>query len=415
MTRWTTGILVALSTLLPVLVHAQEWSPPPPAGFNPGPGLYAQLLPDSHLFYDNDSRCDLTAREAFAGSYMRLDWINWNITGADRALLGAPVPANPVTGLPYDLTGQAALNAQIPKSPLPAVDTITTRTQTFAVVPTIGDQWENQNGLRGTLGIPTNAGTFEVEALYLAKVNNEVSQPPFQDTQIPVRTFIGATTLLLNGAPSNTSMILYSESYAARQQTSFFGTEGNWIFNPFVPNIGMTVSPILGFRYIRVNDTLHISGVDHPTSTTTLNHDISSRDLNDIFGPQIGLKFASTVGRFDFGAETKFVIGLNRVRSTVTTSQIYSATENDRSDEDSRTRFCPIFDLSLSARYHFTDHLSAYIGYDLLVGSGFYRAYDTIDYNSPTSTSNPALIGFRPNPSNFVAHGLSVGGELTFR
>jgi hypothetical protein len=108
-------------------------------------------------------------------------------------------------------------------------------------------------------------------------------------------------------------------------------------------------------------------------------------------------------------------VGLNRVRSTVTTSQIYTATEDDRLVRDSRTRFCPIFDLSLSARYHFTDHFSTYIGYDLLVGSGFYRAYDTIIYNSPTSTSSPSLIGFRPNSSNFVAHGLSVGGELTFR
>jgi len=420
---WTTGIVFAWGVFLPALGFAQEpWIAPGPGYGPPGAApssygydspagdLYQELVPQSQFRFDNDSRRDLNFGEAFSQSYVRLDYLFWQISGGHRRLLGAPNSSG------------ADLSGNDPDNMLLASDNNGARAPvpTQAVVPNLHGDRDVVNGLRGVFGIPTRVGTLESEVFYFENVNNQVNVSPYNSATTTgfTRPVIGATTLLQNGQVSSDTMILYSENYQAVQKSAFFGAESNWIFPALTPNVRTTVSPLLGFRYISFMDRLSISGTDLPDPgdpTTEMDHFIGSIARNNIFGPQIGLRFTTQVGRLDLGVEPKFVAGINRLSEGVNTQQIFSPNEADRNDSRTRTIFAPVFDLSVSAKLHVSDRFAFYVAYDLIVAGGFSRAYDNIYYNSTTSATTPNQISLRPQSTSFLAQGIAIGGELTFR
>ncbi|HWL11236.1 MAG TPA: BBP7 family outer membrane beta-barrel protein [Planctomicrobium sp.] len=438
---WTTGIFVALGALLPTLALGQnQWDAPglPPANYfepsysngypgggYPGGGYsggYEQLLPERNDQYGGDSLRRLTIREAFAESYVRLDYMHWKINGGDGALLGAPVAPSTLGAPPPDLSGRNRNNR------LQATNAITgLQPQTFVVVPTLENEFDSVNGLRGTFGIPTLAGTLETEIFYFEQVDNVITINPFLDNQSPASasTIIAGTTLFINGALSPDRMILYNDGYQAIQKTSFWGTEANWIFNPFTPNVPTEISPILGFRYIALHDDLSIRGRDIQSPTLTLNHMIESMTRNHIFGPQIGLRAQSYLGpRFELGAEVKFIAGINSMDESVNTSEIFNPTtsadpnqtlEPNRSFNNHRTRFAPVFDLALTGKLQVSPHFKLFASYEFLLGTGFSRAFDNINYDSPPSATSAPTIRLKSDLQEFMAHGFAVGGEFVFR
>ncbi|WP_437185614.1 BBP7 family outer membrane beta-barrel protein [Planctomicrobium sp. SH668] len=423
---WKTGIVLAWGVLLPALGSAQEpWVTPSPGyaappgvgaeygNFPPPPNsqLYEELVPQNRpYYYDDEERRHLTWKEAFSQSYIRLDYLNWNVSGSDNALLGAPVSGG------ADISGRdpdnmlLASDANGPRAPAP----------TSAVVPRLDNDYENLSGLRGVFGVPTNAGTFEFEAFYMEPLQNGVKILPYTSSnRLGLTTpVIAATTLFNNGALSPDTMILYSENFFAEQKTTFFGTEANWVFNPFTPGVPVTVSPVLGFKYVNLSDKFKMGGTDIADAddpTTELDHRISSIARNNVFGPQIGLRFATNHRYVNFAFEPKFVAGFNRINEGVYTSQIYSQTEADRSVKDQKTRFSPMLDLQVSSKVNFTDQFAVFIAYDLMFAGNFSRATSNIYYDAPILTTNPSQITLKSDLKNFVAQGLAIGGEFTFR
>ncbi|WP_437201397.1 BBP7 family outer membrane beta-barrel protein [Planctomicrobium sp. SH664] len=436
MNRWTTGIFLALGSLAPTVCPAQgPWAPPgvqqsgyhsmidsgpayPQAWGAPQycpPGnaeqVMAQLVPGGPYCYDTDSRAHLDFSEAMAGSYFRLDYLLWDITDGKGTLLGAPVSSS------ADLSGQDRNNR------LPAVDPITgPRALTSAIVPSIGEASKNDlNGLRATLGVPMVNGVLEAEIFTLQQAEWNRSIYPFVDQPFSglTDTQIGATTLLNNGVPVANRMILYSQDYHASLKSDLWGTEGNWVFNPFTPNVPLEWSGIVGFRYLQLKDQLRINGTDIPDPvndpTNALNHEILSLARNQIFGPQIGLRATTTVSRLQLFSELKLIAGINRVSDSVHTEQIFSSTEANVTDADTVTRFAPMLDLSVYGKFQMNDYLTIFAGYDFLIGGGFSRSYNNIDYNSPGSVTAPSLLGLKHEKDSFMAHGLTLGGELTWR
>jgi len=430
---WTTGILMTLGVLFPTLAFGQgPWgaSGAPAAGYyDPAfagggyPGVYDQLLPERNGLDPGDSQFRLLSfREAFAESYLRLDYLHWNISGGDGTLLGAPVSSSTPGLPPPDLSGRDRNNL------LPANDPVTgSPPLTYAIVPRLGDAFDTLNGLRGTIGIPTNLGTLESEVFYFEQASNTLSIDPYIDTQTPfsTSTIIPATTLFNNGSLSPNRMIVYNDGYSAAQKTTFWGAEANWIFNPTVPNTGLEISPILGFRYLGLDDSLTIAGRNIQSSSVTLNHMISSLARNHIFGPQIGLRADTMLGPYlEIGVETKFLAGINSMDQSVRTSEIFNpttssdptqATELPFIDEDHRTRFAPVFDLALTGKLQLSPHFKLFASYEFLLGGGFSRAFKNINYDSPASVTSPPTIRYKSDLQEFMAHGFAVGGEFVFR
>jgi hypothetical protein len=435
MTRWTTGIVFTIVGLLCGAGFAQDrWEAPsahpsgspmfhptghqtgPPGGpaapptwhyqrQNPDPTI-EQLLPNQGVMYDTDSRFALDLRETFARSWIRADYLLWSLKGPGRTPLGAPLSAD------------AAIDAD---GTFPAIDSLGARIETRAFRPDLESAGLSRlNGIRGAFGIPTRVGSLEAEAWNIQQATRTITHDPFVDTSLqPPVTIIPAVPLLRAGVPSDQRMILFSEDYRARLQTNLFGAEGNWVLNPISPNAPVEISPLVGLRYVRLTESLSIAGTDIPDPLndpdTVLDHRIDSRSRNNVYGPQLGVRAVTEMGRFTFGAETKVIFGINSTRNQVATEQIFTPDEDPRLEVEGENRFAPMFDLSLYSKIQVTERFSLRVAYELLYAGGFTRAFDNIRYDSAPSITDPPRIGLDVKGRNFYAHGLTIGGELLFR
>src|SRR5690606_14119827 len=145
-----------------------------------------QLVPGGPSLYDHDSRLDLSFKETLARSWIRFDYLLWEMEGGDNTLLGAPVSNN------VDLSGRS-----LPR--LQAVDPVNgPRPLTAAVVPRLDhEDYDGLSGVRGSFGIPTLLGNFESEAWVLQQSTQKITIDPFIDRSIvgSPQTVLGAVTL----------------------------------------------------------------------------------------------------------------------------------------------------------------------------------------------------------------------------
>lgn len=424
MTRWLSGIAVLIVGFLPSVGLAQ--GPWPQSGFpatgyigdaNPGgpPSAwgdpYAQLRPGK---MDSRSR-KLAALMAGPSqdAWIRFDLLHWRIKGAEDQLVGAPVAPN-ASGVDFSLDG-------IPPNRLGAIDRVTgARPLTFIVVPRIGDTEEaGLAGFRGSFGVPTSVGDFEFNGFIMEEHDQSVQLTPFQSfTPQQPGLLIGAVTLLNDGNIVNDTMLLFSEVLNVNHTTNLYGFEANLVNFAFTPNVGIEIRPIVGVRYMNLEDRLLITGTDIPDPlndpTNILNRRIMSRAQNHIIGPQLGFRASSKMKRFTLGTDLKFLFGINRVQDQVSTDQIFSMTEVATLDTSDHTEFAPTVDFAVYGKFEATEHINFTISYQALVGAGYSRSYDTIDYNAPASVNDPPIIDTREGLSKFYAHGLTLGVEIVF-
>jgi len=420
MTRWIAGIVIAFCGLLPAIGVAQTpWDAPgvQQTGFHfqrqpaPGPAWHQQnehvlyeLLPDRH-----PQAVPPKVGEALSQSYVRFDYLLWNLADYDDNFIGAPVLDPSI-----DLSGEDRVNR------LQANDRLLGARQASIVVPNLRDfSMESLNGVRGTFGLPTNVGVFEVEGFIIEDSVESQRLEPFEDLVVTtLNTQIPAIPLLDNGMVSNNTMVLFSEGMRVSIATSLMGTEGNWIAKPAHPNTGLDISPIVGFRYIYLNENMAISGQDIPDPlndpTTILDHRIRSTAQNNVFGPQIGVKASTSWWKFSLGSEFKFLMGINRLKKAVVTDQIFSVTEGRQVSEDQHTRFAPTLDLSVYLRFHASERFTLFAGYDFLFGGGYSRSANNVIYDAAASVTDPPNIRLNNALENFSASGWTVGGEFMF-
>ncbi|MDA7527704.1 BBP7 family outer membrane beta-barrel protein [bacterium] len=422
MTRWLSGIAFLICGLLPLMGSAQDsWQqsgfpstgyigqPGPPGGWG---DPYAQLRPG----YDDGRERKIAAilSGPVQESWIRFELLHWRIKGADDTLIGAPV-APEVDGTPFDLTARDRSRR------LQALDRVTgARPQTFAVVPRIGDSEEpGQTGFRGSFGIPTTVGDFEFNGFVLEEYNETVRVSPFIDNiGIQSASLIGAVSLLNDGVVVNDTMILFNQGLNVNHTTSLYGFEANLVNLAFTPNVDVEIRPIIGVRYLNLEDNLNISGTDIPDAvndpTNILNHRISSSAQNHIFGPQVGFRASSKMRRFTLGTDVKLLLGVNRVQDQVRTEQIFTMDELPQTDSNEHTEFAPTFDFSVYGKFAASDHINLLISYQALVGARYSRSYDTIRYNAPAAVNDPPDITAQDGLSKFYAHGLTLGLEIIF-
>lgn len=457
MTRWTTCLILAFGWVIPVSLPAQDpWgSPPAPhsgyfgpqgPGYVPGPAcppyrsgprdpyIMSELVPKGPF---DDADCDapglLPFKESLAQSWIRFDYLLWDIRPPENARIGAQTLTN------FDASGRDPTTRRLAQGPDTRTRTISLdpanpllQSDAFITVVNLNTARQNDiNGGRISFGIPTNAGTLEAETWLTQKDHTKIVINPVRISQtnvVPLPILIPAIPLLNNGVPADDRNLLFTEGMTVRLETSMFGTEGNWVFNANPPNTGIDWQPLLGFRYIRLEDGMHIYGRDIDISqdpTLILDHDIRSLALNHVFGPQLGLRATTKLWRFTLGAETKFVIGLNRLNNQVRTDEILresTPTDPDLVPEqttifrDEQTRFAPFLDLSLYSKFHMSDNFALFVAYDLIYGGGISRAYDNVIYDTPASLANdPPAIRLDGHLTSFYAQGLVVGGEFTWK
>ena len=364
--------------------------------------LVRQLPVDRGWTYN--SPIDNSIKGLFQNSKLRLDYLHWSLKGPDNVLLSAPI-----------------LGVPDPTQPTPVFDRETGIARGNGVALQYTDRSMDTNGMRGVLEFELPEGSLEWNVWGIFK--NESSVPTrsiyaLQDNSIPVDDLVVVVNFNKDGElASNTNV--FDVDYRVDMKTEMVGTGVNYVLDPYLPGEGFHMQPLFGFRVISLREAMNQVGVDSGgglTGTDTARTaTIYSKTENRVFGPSIGARAEYKGKRFSIGAEPKFTFGFNRNTNQVATDQLFKSTDPRIVTVDKNNEFSPTFQISLYAKLNVNEHLRCFIGYDYLFVGQISRAFNVIDYNESSSSSNPASgTKVRDDNSDFSTDGITAGIELVW-
>lgn len=435
---------------------AGQYNPPLPPGYQaipPGrsrgisPQTVFQELPDDLGLADEDTPLGRILTDTLRRTWFRGEYLLWTISGPGNVMLGQqtlsgvqPVISGTVTPV-TNLGGPTNVGLGTGVSFSQTVDGITGTAQS----PSLDNMSiNNLNGFRGTFGLPFEVGDVELSSFVLGASSATIDGSQFIQPQIianpavarvagqtgpalganglpatngQVATFISQAALL-NGARSNTTFINYDVSYNAKLTTSAWGSEANFVMISPDPNSLFQVRPTFGFRYFNIRDRLVQSGqynepsAADPTVNTIVTREINSAAINNLAGPQIGLRTELTSNQFLIGFEPKLMMGLNSYQTNLNTANVFSSTDPAQSLVQHGTTFSPMVDLKVYGNVAMSKNVSAFIAYNFIWAGNINRSFNDIIYNK-NSLTNDSAFSIDRQFSNATLQGLSVG--LDFR
>ncbi len=365
--------------------------------YGAGPdGLITEQISGDRGWDYEDTPADRFLSAVAKSTWIRIEYLQWNFEGPGRELMGSSVSGIVDPSDPFQVT-------------------IAGEPHTAQVPTTEALHFRNVQGIRGTIGLPTNAGTFE--ANYFAFQRSRSSQflavAPV-DPLAPELQIQYVTSTFLNGQPSN-NLFFYDASFQFFQNTRMFGAEANWIANsPY--DTGFLVRPLAGFRYIDTREqlfqrgTFDQQGILSPALVSDINSDVTNR----VYAPQLGVRFEWADQWFTLGFEPKVAFGVNQYDATVRTDRLRSPGDPTVITTASGNHFAPIGDFSVYGKIHLRDNFSLFVSYQIMVANGISRPADNIFYND-NGAAQPAGIVVDPGFQRMVWQGLTVGGEVRFR
>jgi len=380
----------------------------PGVGYANGPGFVTTLVDDDEGELEPTPFENLI-RRSLHRMWFRTEYLNWSFSNPGDRLLGDKTL----------LTGNPT-NRFVVTNPGPGPVTATARVMDLGPID-LGDN----NGIRGTFGIPFRTAVLEISGFAFDQADDTLVGKDIRraiaDTQLPgggqSARFIG-TTFTLNGKRSLVPPRLYDESFSARFTSSLWGVGGNIVFNTDSnPGEGLRIRPMLGFRYIALKERLTQIGVYNAGRTIADQTSvIDSQTHNRIYGPTLGVRLELEHRWFTIGASPSVMLAANSMETTVLSDRFLGPNDPQFRTEIDRTIFTPAFQIGVYGRAHVTENFSIHIGWDFLWMTRIVRPHDSINYNVnavggvPTSSA----ISARKALGDFQAHGLSVGGELRF-
>lgn len=369
----------------------------------PGVGYYRQDNIVTSLETADDDYFDEGPLERLLESVSRNSWIRFEYrlmefekpTG--NTLLGAPTQFTDIPQVPFPVFNNAAPPVQIGTAFVPTLDDI---------------EFQDNNGLGATLGVPLRFGTLEVSAFATEQSSTQIQFGPF--TNQPGR-FIG-TTVLVNGAVSNT-ILLYTQ-FTATYTTDYWGTEAvvafDWDRTP--PGEGFHIYPLFGFRFLNLQEQLNQVGDFAPGGgVPSLTSRIDSDSSNNIFGSVFGLRLEMEHRWFRAGIEPRIQLGFDSYRNRVTTNNLRAATDPEQVTEEDDLIFSPAAEINAYLRVPVSDSLTLYGGYNILQLARITRPHENIRYNiSPNLNAPPGTV-VDTELTDFKLEYLYFGGEYTFK
>lgn len=366
------------------------------------------------LFYDDDTRLDLTIRETMRGAYMRVEYLNWDIQKPGNHLIGAPLADvdNPTD--PFLL--------QTPTSVIGVGEMLSGHRADFSSL----------NGVRGTVGLPFEQGLLEGNVWGLTSGNYNLEDNEFlRDNNATTPRFI-TIGLKSDGVPGS-RLLLFDDSFRARYSSSAWGGDLNLYYNQWNPRMGVSFQPLFGFRYLQYGDKLGVRGTFSNVSGTLpgqgvfadpIESRINSDAQNNVYSLQTGFRTEFRHQWFTLGFEPKIAFGANDYRARVTTSNLRdfddpTVTDGPFDVDDptnfrtsvGRTLFTPTVDLGVYAKIHLSQWAHLRVGYTFMLSGNIVRSDRAIDYNDQGVALPPAVVAKEKSSQLFI-QGLTVGGEF---
>ena len=390
----------------------------PYAPVQPGPNPCEQPAPqlrpaDVGWLYDFDSPPDLAIREAIRGAYMRVEYLGWNIQEPGNNVLGAPIEG-----------------VADPRDPF----LVQTSTGSIGVAESLSTDrvdFNDINGIRGTLGVPFRYVTLEGSIWGLAEGFHKIEDQPFLRNNSAVSPRFIAVGLLGDRQVSD-RVLLFDQSFTANYRSSVWGSDVNLLYHASNPRLGFGLQPLAGFRFLNFDESLSMRGVFDNSSGMFTNFGvlndpyesrIKSETNNNVYAAQVGFKADFKHQFFTLAFQPKLAFGANDYQTTVFTNNLRSfddpTVDNGPLDlEDpptksvtGRTVFSPTIDLDFSAKVHLSEWFHVRAGYNFIWTGGLARADRAINYND-FGDANPPAVTARQRTDSVLIQGFSVGGEI---
>ncbi len=263
-----------------------------------------------------------------------------------------------------------------------------------------------------------------------------ITNPLSPGTELNPETADPNDTRVIPGRGDN-FRIVWDLGYRASLRTRMWGTEGNFLFAPLDANSPLVLQPFAGFRYLRFAEEFDQHGGYRylPTGETVaipVSRRIDASTVNNVYGPQIGLRSELTSRWFTLGAQPKVMLGMNSYDANLETENVLAPVglpnvntiEVNQSIGANKTTFGVIGDLEVYSKLHVTEHLTLQVGYNLMWVGNLTRPYSNIVYNAKTvQTQNPDGTVTNQLQSDFkqdvnytgvMIQGLNLGGELRY-
>jgi len=379
-----------------------------------------------------DTHLDRILDSVVRNSWIRLDYLLFETRRPGDHILGADDPMVDNERFPFNVSAGGTVIGQ---ATVPAIDNISLK---------------NINGMRGTVGLMLNEGSLEANVWGLKEnsarmVMNGLGAQGFGTTAAggpPPDPVFAATTVNKFGEPLGGEAFLYDHSFGARYVQDVWGTGINYIRNDANVGEGFRMMPMLGFRYLEVNEGLFQTGVfnggfdgvvDFGEDLNSngvmdvgedINNDglldlglvsvINSRVNNEIFAPQIGMRFQLQHRWFTLGFEPKVAIGGNRYQMEVETDQLRSFGDPLTKSSSSGWKEAMIMDFRFYLKLFPSEDIEFFLSYDITVAQNVSRAHDNVYYND-NGQSEPPAIGVDPGFERVWWQGLVLGGQIWLR
>jgi len=347
---------------------------------------------------------------------VRLDYINWGIKAPGNNLIGAQPSVDGVfdSAFPFNRDPRHEIPVVDPQNPpmfnfgdIPGTGTILGFAEALDTSPI---SLASNSGIQGTLALPMDVGSAELRGFILGKSESQVNRGGMPQGSPPDQLF-DMIPFQVDNHPS-AQAILYPNGIAAQFSSFLFGGEGNFYFNPIFQNDhgkwtfgGM---PMVGFRYLGIQEKFAVQGFN-PSGGSLFN----STTINNLFGPQAGMRFELSSPWFTIGAEPKVMLGVNEAASGLNS---FDSTVGASSDHLTYTRFAPLGWLDVYAKIPIHENIKIYIAYNLWGTVNISRPQEQIDYNLTQqpdgSFTNSSHLD--PQRSTFMVQGYSIGAEFNF-
>ncbi len=418
------------------------YSAPPPA-LPPNAPLYNQgPYPHPQSIYEFQPPGDVRGpffesspggqrlQAALQQTFVRIDYLNWNLTDPGERLVGAEwlnANARDITRQPGNTERFSASVIPlarnrdgtirfVPDDPFPP----TTGPVPATVLPQAVDlspfDLKNRNGMRFTVGVPVDNGSLEFNIWGLQKVSESFRvEPDF--TRLGTTNFYiyPAIPLTNNGQLVDPTldavapMILFDDFMHVQFGTELYGADLNYFRKLIHEQDSMRLELMAGGRFIRLREDMFITGHDQQMQVSPQILAVSS---NHIFGPSVGLRLELEKWIFKVGADTRVTAAFNRHNNLVRTADLFPQNRTPTQSDDDHTDFAPVHELQVYGQVKLTHRLKVRVGYNLLNMFRISRPQNNVIWDDSGIADGPVRIRMGENDlETFNASGLFVSGE----
>lgn len=378
--------------------------------FAPDPGesgMITRVLPvDRGWGYDHP--WDGLFKNLANNSWMRVEYLLWKAPPGNQ-LIGSELP-----------------NGNDPRQPFVRADVDGFGTLSGKEVDLSSIGANGANGIRGTYGVDFVSGSLETTFFGM---ENDISSVSYgiQDLLGPDNGSVDEISILtsLNGEITGAGRN-FNQKFSVLYSTQAWGAESNFVINTerlffrtYYGAGGLQIRPLVGFRYLKIDEGMSIKGGFETLNTTPVvpffETTIDTVTRNKLYVPQAGIRMEFVHPWFTISAEPKVGFGVNNYNGSVLTDQFLGPADPTHVTQISNTRFSPTFEFGVNARFHLNQYFTVNVGYNFLWANHIARAGNITYYNvDPSNTTTGLSLQAQDSLASYKLHGLVIGGEISW-